>query len=87
MSAKMSLAAPIAAVPLFVALSSVAYADASVPSVSGDVLLGVGALIAAVILWLVIRAALNMSGSSGDDDDKAGVGILDGIDEDDDKTK
>jgi hypothetical protein len=87
MSAKMFLAAPLAAVPLFLALSPVAYADASVPSVSGDVLLGVGAVIAAVILWFVIRAALSMSGSSGDDEDKAGVGILDGIDEDDDRKK
>jgi hypothetical protein len=87
MSAKMFQAASIAAVPLFLALSPAAYADASVPSVSGDLLLGVGAVIAAVILWFVIRAALSMSGSSGDDDDKAGVGILDGIDDDDDRKK
>ena len=87
MSAKMFRAAPLAAVPLLFTLAPAAYADASVPSVSGDVLLGVGALIAAVILWFVIRAALNMSGNSGDDEDKAGVGILDGIDEDDDKKK
>jgi hypothetical protein len=87
MSAKMFQAASIAAVPLFLALSPAAYADGSVPSVSGDLLLGVGAVIAAVILWFVIRAALSMSGSSGDDDDKAGVGILDGIDDDDDAKK
>lgn len=87
MSTKLSRAALVAAVPLFLAMSPAAYADASVPSLGGDVMLGVGALVAAVILWFVIRAALNMSGGAGDDDDKAGVGILDGIDEDDDRKK
>jgi len=85
MSAKMSL--PVMIVVFAIFLSPAASAAASVPNVNGDVLLGVGALIAAVILWFVIRAALNMSGGSDDDDDKAGVGILDGIDEDDDKKK
>lgn len=78
------LPAAFAALGASLALASPALADASVPSVSGDVLLGVGAVVAAIIIWVVIRAALRISGNSGDGDDKAGVGILDGIDEDDD---
>ena len=75
----------LAAISLFLALAPNALADASVPSLKGDVLLGVGAVVAAIIIWFVIRAALGLSGKSGDSDDKAGVGILDGIDEDDDQ--
>lgn len=79
--------AALAAATALLLAAPAARADASVPSVSGDVLLGIGALVAAVIIWIVIRVALNMSRNNEGEDDKAGVGILDGIDEDDDKKR
>lgn len=82
MSAKTTLAAVVAAIAVFIVTAPVALANGSVPSVSGEVLLGVCAVTGAIIIWIVIRAALNISGDD-DDDDKAGVGILDGIDDDD----
>ena len=55
------------------------------PVVGGDTLLVVGGFLAVVILWLVIRGALSVTRNDTSDEDPAGVGILDGIDEDDDK--
>ncbi|MEQ1753750.1 MAG: hypothetical protein ABL973_06425 [Micropepsaceae bacterium] len=58
-------------------------ADAGPPVVSGDLILFGAALIAVVILWFIIRGALSVSKGDKQDDDAAGVGVLEGIDEDD----
>jgi hypothetical protein len=40
-----------------------------------------------VLIGLFISGALSISGRDKSDEDEAGVGILEGIDEDDDKPK
>ena len=58
------------------------------PSDFGGPLFLVGAAIVVVlILWIVIRGALNLTNRDEQEDDPAGVGVLEDIDEDDKKKK
>ena len=40
-----------------------------------------------VVLWLLIRGALCLSGKEDADEEAGGVGVLEGIDEDDDERR
>jgi len=67
--------------------TSVAYADLA-PSPVGNPLFLIGAVaVLVIVLWLLIRGALSLPGNANDADDSAGVGTLEGIDEDDEDRK
>ena len=75
------------AVALVVATGA-ARADAATPSFMGDPVIAIGIVVVLVALvWLLISGALSISSRDKSDEDEAGVGILEGIDEDDDKPK
>ena len=58
------------------------------PSPTSNPLFLIGAVaVLVVVLWLLIRGALSMSRNPDDNDDSAGVGTLEGIDEDDDERR
>jgi hypothetical protein len=58
------------------------------PTSAGSSLFLVGAVaVLVIVLWLLIRGALSLPDSSNDTDDGAGVGTLEGIDEDEDERK
>lgn len=59
-----------------------ARADVAAGPSQGELLLLVGGIVAAIVIWLLIRGALSLSGKEPENDD-AGVGALEGIDEDD----
>lgn len=63
-----------------------AHADVAAGPSQGELLLVVGGIVAAIVIWLLIRGALNLSGKDTENDD-AGVGTLEGIDEDDEDGK
>lgn len=71
------------------AATGAARADVVTPSFMGDPAIAIGILVVLiVIVWFLIRGALSISArDKSDDDDGAGVGVLEGIDEDDDKPK
>lgn len=65
-----------------------AQADAGVPAFMGDPVIAIGIIVVLVaIIWLIIRGVLGIAARDKSDEDDAGVGILEGIDEDDDKPK
>jgi hypothetical protein len=67
--------------------TSAARADLA-PTSAGSPLFLIGAVaVLVIVLWLLIRGALSLPDSSNDSDDGAGVGTLEGIDEDDDERK
>jgi hypothetical protein len=67
--------------------TSAARADLA-PTPAGSPLFLIGAAaVLVIVLWLLIRGALSLPDSSNDTDDGAGVGTLEGIDEDDDERK
>ncbi len=67
--------------------TSVARADLA-PTPAGNPLFLIGAVaVLVIVLWLLIRGALSLPGNASDSDDSAGVGTLEGIDEDDDERK
>jgi hypothetical protein len=69
------------------ALAGAARADASPVGFMGDPVIAIGVIVVFVlIVWFVIQGALGISAHDKPDDD-AGVGILEGIDEDDEKPK
>ena len=81
----MRLAAGIVAV---VGATGVALADAGVPAFMGDPVIAIGILVVVVaLIWLLIRGVLGIAARDKSDEDEAGVGVLEGIDEDDDKPK
>jgi flagellar biosynthesis/type III secretory pathway M-ring protein FliF/YscJ len=54
----------------------------------GDPVIAIGVIVVLVLLlWLFIRGVLSIAGRDKSDEDDAGVGVLEGIDEDDDKPK
>lgn len=64
-----------------------ARADAA-PGFMGDPVIAIGIIVVLVVLvWFIIRGALGIASRDKSDEDDAGVGILEGIDEDDDKPK
>ena len=65
-----------------------ARADASPVSFVGDPVIAIGILVVLIVLvWLLIRGTLGIAQRDKSDEDDAGVGVLEGIDEDDDKPK
>jgi hypothetical protein len=68
--------------------AGVAQADAGVPGFMGDPVIAIGILVVVVaLIWILIRGALGIASRDKSDEDEAGVGVLEGIDEDDDKPK
>lgn len=69
------------------AATAAAHADehAQTPSFYGNPAIAIGILVVLiVIVWLLIRGSLGISARDKSDEDEAGVGVLEGIDEDDD---
>jgi hypothetical protein len=70
------------------AATAAARADASPVGFMGDPVIAIGIILVLVVLvWFFIRGALGIAARDKSDEDDAGVGILEGIDEDDDKPK
>jgi hypothetical protein len=68
--------------------ATAARADAATPSFMGDPVIAIGVIVVLIALvWLLISGALSISSRDKSDEDEAGVGVLEGIDEDDDKPK
>lgn len=68
--------------------TGVGQADAGVPAFMGDPVIAIGILVVVVaLIWFLIRGALGIAARDKSDEDEAGVGVLEGIDEDDDKPK
>jgi hypothetical protein len=77
-----------AAATVLAAASSAAQAQSETPSFMGDPVIAIGILVVLiVIVWLLIRGTLGIAARDKSAEDDAGVGILEGIDEDDDKPK
>ena len=58
------------------------------PSFTGDPVIAIGIIVLLLVLvWFFIRGVLKISSRDKSDGDEAGVGILEGIDEDDEKRK
>ena len=72
----------------FAGVTGAARADVATPSFTGDPIIAIGIIVLLVVLvWFFIRGALKISSRDKSDGDEAGVGILEGIDEDDEKRK
>ena len=71
------------------AATGAARADVVTPSFMGDPAIAIGILVVLiVIIWFLIRGALSISARDNSDEGEAGIGVLEGIDEDDeDKPK
>ena len=67
--------------------SNAARADLAPEPVSSPLFLIGAVAVLVIVLWLLIRGALSLPGNASDADDSAGVGTLEGIDEDDDERK
>lgn len=70
--------------------AGLAKADLAPPPASPEsqpLLLVAAGVLVVIVLWLLIRGALSLSQRDGSDGDDAGVGVLEGIDEDDDDRK
>ncbi len=77
-----------AGIAALAAATGAAQADGVTPSFMGDPVIAIGILVVLIALvWLLISGALSISSRDKSDEDDAGVGILEGIDEDDDKPK
>ncbi len=84
---KIAIIRLMAFVTVMMLASAGARADlASSPTSNPLFLIGAVAVLV-VVLWLLIRGALSMSRNPDDSDDSAGVGALEGIDEDDDERR
>jgi membrane protein YdbS with pleckstrin-like domain len=78
----------VAVVSIWAAAAGQAAADAQVPTLSGNSWIAMGILLVLVaVVALFIRGALGISSRDKSDEDEAGVGVLEGIDEDDDERK
>jgi hypothetical protein len=61
-----------------------AYAVEATPSIVGNGWVAIGIIVALVaLIWLLISGSLGIAARDKSDDDEAGVGMLEGIDEDD----
>lgn len=70
------------------ALAACAQAQGQTPSISGNSWVAIGLVVALVLLiFFFISGTLSISRRDKRDDDDAGVGILEGIDEDDEKPR
>jgi hypothetical protein len=78
----------VAAATALAAATGAAHAQAQTPSFMGDPLIAIGILVVLiVIVFFLIRGSLGIAARDKSDEDGAGIGILEGIDEDDDKPK
>lgn len=78
----------IAALSVLVLGAGPASADAQVPTLSGNSWVAIVIVLVLVgVVALFIRGALGISARDKSDEDEAGVGLLEGIDEDDDERK
>lgn len=65
-----------------------AFAQAHAPTITGNGWVAIAVIVGLVVLiGLFISGALGLSSRDKSDEDEAGVGLLEGIDEDDDKPK
>lgn len=65
-----------------------AFAQAQAPTITGNGWAAIAIIaVLVVLIGLFISGALSISSRDKSDEDDAGVGILEGIDEDDDKPK
>ena len=72
----------------FFVSSSAAYAEAQTPTITGNAWVAIAIIVGLVaVIGLFISGALGISRRDKSDEDEAGVGILEGIDEDDEKPK
>ena len=79
-------AAAIAA--LFAAVPGAAFAAEAPVSITGNAWVAIGIIVVVVALvWFLISGTLGITARDKADDDEAGVGVLEGIDEDDDKPR
>lgn len=70
------------------AATGAAQAQSATPSFVGDPVIAIGILVVLiVIVWFLIRGTLGIAARDKSEEDDAGVGVLEGIDEDDDKPK
>lgn len=68
--------------------ASPAFAQAQAPAISGNAWVAIAIIVALVVLiGLFITGAISLSRRDRSDEDEAGVGILEGIDEDEDKPR
>jgi hypothetical protein len=72
---------------LILMATSTARADVAPPVVSQPLFLIAAGFVVVLVLWLLIRGALSLSGNEDKDEDHGHFGVLDGIDEDDDEPK
>jgi hypothetical protein len=76
-----------ASVPvLMLALAGIAKADVAAASTGSTLFLAAAGLVVVVVLWLLIRGALSLSGKEDKDED-GGFGVLEGIDDEDEDRK
>jgi hypothetical protein len=55
---------------------------------TGDPVIAIGILVVVLaILWYLVSGILGVSSRDKSDEDEAGIGVLEGIDEDDDKPR
>ena len=79
-------AAAIAA--LLVGMPVAAHAAEAPLSFTGNAWVAIGIVVVLVVLvWFMISGTLGITARDKPDDDEAGVGVLEGIDEDDDKPR
>jgi ABC-type nickel/cobalt efflux system permease component RcnA len=71
---------------LVLAWSGIAKADVAAASTESTLLLVGAGLVVVVVLWLLIRGALSLSGKEDKDED-GGFGVLEGIDDEDEDRK
>jgi hypothetical protein len=71
---------------LVLAWSGIAKADVAAASTESTLFLVGAGLVVVVVLWLLIRGALSLSGKDDKDED-GGFGVLEGIDDEDEDRK
>jgi hypothetical protein len=72
----------------FTFLANAAHAADATPGFQGDPVFAIGILLIVVaVLWYFITGVLGVAARDTSDEDEAGVGLLEGIDEDDDKPR
>ncbi len=73
-------------IALFLTTAAPALADISQPSISGNSWIAIAVIIGLVaVIALFISGVLSVTKGEKSSDDGAGVGVLDGIDDDDDE--
>jgi hypothetical protein len=75
-------------VAIMLSNAGAAFAQAETPTISGNAWVAIAIIVGLVlVILLFIGGALGISRRDKSDEDEAGVGFLEGIDEDDEKPK